>query len=506
MQVTTAQYDAWANGDVRPLAWEFRASFDKTYDPDITFFTLDESLLDGIDVLGFTGDNDITEWDKYDYRSFTDRIISMEWQQEFSFLSSITAAMADVKLNNYDQLFTRDSGSSLDPNLLPRRPIRLLAGFGNEAIPQFVGLTEKIPQVDRKALTASLHAQDFLSYMFTKKLDRTEMYVNVRVDEILANLFELFGVLPDQMNLEIAQTTVPFAFFEKDQNLGNAVADLMRAEMGSLYMDETGILVFKNRLRQSGDSVMLFNEQNVIDYTNSDEQAIINKVTVKAEVREIQPREVVFDLSEAIQINPGQTVSKFFSFQDPIFEVDDIEFYTANSAADGSGTDLTSDVTIVDQTLFSTSILVEIENTGATTLFLTDLLVYGEPAKVVRTIEVTESNQDSIDQFEEQTYTIESKYIQDEDTARSIALSILRRFKDYGNTITMDVKSNPALQIGDKITVQLDGIDDDFIIRKLQHVLADGKLRQTITAQKYDIPDYFTLDVSMLDGADVLAA
>lgn len=506
MQVTSSRFTEYAEGETAPNVGKFKASFDKTLDPSITFFTLNQSVLNGPDVLRYTGDNPITEWDKFNYLDYTDRLISMEWQQEFSFLSSITAAMADIKLVNTDDYFTRGSGSPLDANLLPRRPIRLLAGFGSETIPQFVGLTEKIPQVDRRADTASLHAQDFLSYMFTKKLDRTVMYLDMRIDQILEELFGIFGVLPDQMQLDEALTTVPFAFFEKDQSFGNVAAELMKAEMGSLYMNEAGIIVFKNRTRQTGDSVMTFNEYNVIDYTNSDEQAIINKVTVKAEVREVQPREVIFDLSEAIEIAAGDTVSKFFSLQDPATTADDIEFYTANTQADGQGTDVTSDLTVVDQTLFSDAILVEMENTGASTLFVTDMLVYGTPAKVVRNVDVTEFNQDSIDEFEEQTYTVESRYIQNYNTAQSIALSILRRFKDYGNTITMQVKSNPALQIGDKITVQLDGINDEFIIRKLQQQLEGGLLRQTVTAQKYDIPSFFTLNVSVLNGPDVLAA
>jgi plastocyanin len=505
MQTVSDQFMAWAEGDMRPLAWQFRASFDKSFDPDITFFTLDTSLLDGVDILGYTGANDITEWDKYNYEPYSDRVISMEWQQEFSFLSSTTAAMADIKLNNYDHLFTKQAGSPLDPYILPRRPIRLLAGFGDEAIPQFVGLTEKIPQVDRKALTAALHAQDFLSYMFTRKLDRTVMYIDLRVDEILAELFALFGVLPSQMLLETAATTVPFAFFEKNQTLGGAVADLMKAEMGSLYMDEQGFIVFKNRLRQAGTPVMTFDETNIIDYSTSNENQIINNVSVKSQVRVVQDKQAVFKLAETIQIDPGDTISKFFNFDDPVTAVDTITFYTANSAQDDSGTDLTSDITIVDQTLFSTSILVEIENTGGTVAYLTALVVYGTPAKITKTVDVILKDQDSIDEFEDQTYSIESKYIQNEDTARSIGLNILRRFKDFNNTITLEVKSNPALQINDTINVVIDGINDNFVINKLRQVLQDGRLQQTITAQKIDATIFFTLDVSLLDGTDVLA-
>lgn len=183
----------------------------------------------------------------------------------------------------------------------------------------------------------------------------------------------------------------------------------------------------------------------------------------------------------------------------------------ANSLEDGTGTDLSSNIDIVSQTNFGTSILVEIENTGGVPLFLNEMSVYGTPAKIVRVVNILEKDQTSISEFEEQVYEVESPYIQDVDTARSIALTIVRHFKDYGNTLEIDIKTNPALQIGDLVNVDVDNIVDVFRIIKIVNVMNNSQARQTLTVQRYEIPSYFILSSdsearSLLDSEDVLAA
>lgn len=505
MQSTTNNYSNRAIGQVRPLSHELRFAFDKRFDDTIGVFTLDTSLLDGPDILDYDGNNTITEWSKYVYTNYTDRLMSYEITNEIDFLESNISSMLDVELNNFDGYFTYGGNSPIASYLLPRRPVRMLSGFGGDNMPQFVGLTTKTPEPNGKT-TATVHAQDFLTYLYDRKLDQTVMYVGQRVDEILENLFGLFGVLPAQMILDVARTTAPFAYFEKEQTLGSVVNQLMKAEMGSLYMDEVGNIVFKNRLRQSYEPVYTFDNSNIIGYQVSGQDKIINSVLVKSDVREVQPRQPIFDLQETIEIGAGQTVTKFFDFQDPVTSVDNIEFFTANTQADGDGTDVSSSVDIVSQYSFGTSIVVEIQNTSSALLYLTDLVVYGTPAKVVRSINVIEKDQTSIDKFEEQTYTVTSPYIQDYDTAESIALTLVRHYSGYDNSIVMTVKGNFALQLSDVVNVVVDDIDDSYIIRKIVNTVSDGQYKQTLTVQRYTIPEYFTLDESLLNSEAVLAA
>jgi hypothetical protein len=513
MQVTTPAYNALQAKDFRPLSWGLRISFDKQFNEDITFFTLDSSLLDGPDILAPTGDNVITEWDKYDYADYTDRVVSIEWSSDLDYFYSLTSSIADVTVNNYDNLFTKNSTSPLTDDLLPRRPIRLLAGFGNQLLPQFVGLTEFVPQVYKNDRTARLHAIDFLSYIFSRKLDRSVMYENLRVEQILRELFNLVGVLDSQMKFDRALTTVPYAYFTKNQTLGDASKDLLIAEMGSLYMDESGFLVFKSRLRQKLASVYTLDGSNIIDYDTEEESNIVNSVSVKADVRAVQPLQVVYNLEATVEpflIGASQTVTKFFELDDPATSILTITSYTANSLADGTGTDLTANINIVNQELFSDTVLVEIENTGGTPAYITGLTINGTPVQVVSKIDVLEKDQTSIDQFEEQVYNIKSPYIQDTETAQALALMIINHFKNYGNTLSLRIKGNMALQLNDVVTINIDDISGDYVVTRKENTISRGGYYQRLQVQKYEIPDYFVLssdteDRSLLDGGDVLS-
>lgn len=502
MQTSSSQFNALASGDVRPLSWSFRASFDKQFDDDVTFFTLDTSLLDGIDILAPTGDNVVTEWDKYEYTNYDDRIISMEWQRERLVPFSVTQAFADVTLNNYDSYFTRGSTSPIDQYLLPRRPVRILAGFNGENLPQFVGLSTTVPVVDRNARQASMHCLDFLSFLFEKSIDETVMYEDLKTDAILDNLFQILGLIPSQYVLDEAFNEVAFFYVEKGQKFGEIVKKLMEAELGSLYMDELGVIQFRNRLREVTAPAMVLNSDNIIDYQIQAEDNIINVVEVKADVREVQDRQVIFTLSEKPIIM--STTSLFFQFQDPVTSMDDVEFFTANSLEDGTGTDLTGNITVTDIDLFSTSVKVTFSNSGADA-FLTSLTLYGTPAKVTRSIYLKVQDDSSIEQFEERPLLIENEYIQSNDSANSLALSVLNYYKDYANTIELTIQGNYALQLGDEVSVNVDNINASYKVSKIVNILSGANFTQRIIGRIYNIPDFFILDESLLNGMDVLA-
>lgn len=504
MQTTTAQFQQFAKNSIRPLAWQFRASWDKAFDPDVTFFTLDQSILDGADVLAPSDSDVAQEWDKYLYLDYTDRIINMEWQREEQVPYSVTLAIADIVLNNYDGYFTRGSTSPIDNYLLPRRPIRLLSGFKNESIPQFVGLTTNVPSVNTGGRTASIHAQDFLSFLFNRPLDQTVVFEDKNTAEILEELFTIFGLIPGQYNLEMAFNTVKFAFFEKGSKFGDIAKQLMQAELGTLYMDELGVIQFKNRYRASTMPIYDFNETNIVDYSISEESSIINVVEVKSKVREVQPTQAVFTLSSPVFLPGAMSTEIFFSFEDPVVSLETISGYLAFANQDGTGTDLTTSISVVDTDLFSTSVKVTFANSGANA-YLTQLILYGDPAKVVKDIYLRVQDDNSVEEFEEQPILIENDFIQDTDGANSIALSLLNYYKDYSNTIEMEVIVNPALQIGDNIQVDIDSISSVYTISKLSESLQGARYKQKISAKVYNVPLFFVLDQSILDGTDVLA-
>ncbi len=288
MQTTSLQFRKHAAGYVRPLSWRLRASFDKTFNTSTTFFTLDVSTLNGVDVLAPSDDNPIQAWDKYTYVDFDDRVISIEVVREEVEPYSVTQAFADITLNNYDGYFTPNSGSPIDNYILPRRPFRALLGFGSETLQQIVGLTDDMPDIDKKSGTASFHVIDFMSYLLTRDISQTVMLQNVKTDQILGSLLQYMGLNVNQYVLDGSVNTIKFFYVESGTTFGDVVSKLMEAEIGAFYMDELGIIRFKNRYNYSLTPVYTFDKSNTLNYEVSDTSRIINSANVKGEVRQVQ--------------------------------------------------------------------------------------------------------------------------------------------------------------------------------------------------------------------------
>ena len=701
-QVSNNFNDLAEAGRVRPIGYQFRAAFDKIFDPNTTFFTLDSSVLDGPDILALGTGDVIQASSQYNYVNYTDRVVQVEWQREEDIPYSVTTAIADIRLDNYDEFFTffgdaltenffdnfnepldftrkwydwagtqlvQDNGrieitsratagfsgihtiyrfnmtgsfvqtelvdagnqaledwsaypvsiennannsvqifvnennlfaaktiggtfsvvdqiayndavhnflriredngtfyydystdgdswtnfadtpttgidvtklrldifagttsdtatitnavfdnfncnadgtpvndeivSPIAGDVLPRRPVRLLAGFGNEVIPQFVGLTTQSAQVNSDR-TATIHMEDFLSFIFNKPLEQSVILINKRTDEILAELFDLAGIASSQYNLDEGFNLVRFTYFEVGKKLGNAMRELMQAEMGSLYLDELGVIQFRNRLRNDTSPVMTFDESNIVEYRTSDETKIINQVFIRSDVREVQPTQPVYSSETAVELMTGSN-EIFFNFDDPVTSLEDIEQYVANSNEFGDGTDVTSDVSVSNTELFATAVKVTFNNTSGSTAYLTELYLYGTPAPVVKRIDMRLQDDDSIATFEEQPIEIENDFVQSEDGANSLGLSLLNYYKDFNNTIEITVIGNFALQLGDNITISLKGKPRNYTITKLLNTIEAGRYRQIITAKIFNIPNFFILDESLLNSGDVLA-
>jgi hypothetical protein len=504
VQLTNNSYSNKALGEVRPLSYQLRVSFDKRFDPAVDFFEMDGSLLDSVEILPPLGDNIIQEWDKYSFADYTDRVINIEWQREEEVPFSVNKSMCDVTLNNFDGYFTANSNSPINPFLLPRRPIRVLAGFGGNNLPQFVGLTDKVPTINRQQSSASIHAQDYLGYLFNKPLDQTVMLENKRTDEVLEELLQLAGLVPAQYSLQTAYNTIAFVYFKKGKKMGEAIKELMQAELGSFYMDESGVITFKTRNRTTVVPSFTFDSTSIIDYNLSDDDDIINLVEVKSKVLEVQPLQVVYASVDVLELKAGVQTTFFFSFEDAVTTIDTIDSYTANSASDGSGSDVTGNVNVVSTDLFADTVKVVFNNTSGATAYMTAINIIGTPARVAREIYYKATDDESIENFEERPLLIENNFIQDKDGAAAIALTILNYYNTFGSTIELTVKGNYALQIGDEITVVIDEINQNYRISKIVNTLGDG-FRQRITAKLFDTPQFFILDVSELNSNEVLA-
>ena len=511
MQTTTARFEQLARADVRPIKASNRIAFSKTLDPSIKYFTLDDSLLDDVDILGFDG-GFVQIWDRYIFDDYSDRIISQEITRSRDPIVPVTQSIASFELQNTDGYFTPRGDSPIAEDLKPSRPVRLMGGFGNKTIPLFAGLTDKTPQAEFGSRVASFDATDFLTYVFNLEIGQAIVLEDKRTDEVIDAILQAVGLEPSQYILDEGVNTIAFCYFEPDRLVGGALRDLVQAELGSLYLNESGLIRFENRSSLNNTKVVSyeFASKDIVSIESSDEEDIINSVEIKSSVRKVLPNQVVFSYSQD-QNNPvlvpaGSSAEFFFNFDDPVTSLDTIVGFVFNANLDGTGANTTTSMSVTGTTLFATSVKVRFTNSGLVGSYLQQLTMFGTPAKVVSDIRHTAIDQISIDDYGIKKLTIENNFIQSLDDATDFASYILTFYSMFDAMVEAGVKGNPALQINDfvKINSPISNYNGLYIVDKIIDSYSSNQYKQRLRLRPSPITNPFTLDVSILDGPDML--
>lgn len=513
MQTTSAQFNSYSLGSMRPLSYMIKMSFDKVFDDNIDFFTIGTSIIGGGDVIPGTG-GVIQEWDKYIYQDYTTRLISVEWTRQVEPFASVTLAMADLVFDNHDDYFTPGKGSPIDEFILPYRPIRIYAGFGGEVIPVFIGLTEKMPVIDEESKTATFHCIDFLYSLLNRPLTEALMYQDTFTGEIVEDIFVLAGLDSTQLDINDTFLTVPFAYFEKNTKAIDAISKLIQAEQGRLYMDENGVIHFKNRQSYSDSFVYEFSPySNINDLKTRTEDDIINVVEITGKVREVQPLQKYFELTQPIFIPASSSVDIWADFLDPVTSANNPVYvttattssFTVNTLEDGSGSADATNVTLTSSSLFGKSFKMTFANAAATNRYITALEIYATPAVVIQNVYARIQDDSSVGKYDERLLTIDNDFIGSDEAAESQATMIVTDFKDLGSIYDMDVKGTPALQIDDVVRINLYDVIYDYRITKIINKLdMPAKFTQILSVKGFNPNSYFTIGVSQIGGVDMI--
>lgn len=514
MQIVPQWFKNMARGDVRSHAWGARISFTKEYDDDITFFTLNQSLLNSGDILGTTGDNILNAWDFYEYADFTDRLVHMSWDRSLEFPYSVANARADFQLANTDQYLTPNGTSSIANYILPKRPVRLLSGFRNMIIPQFVGLTQGMPEISDNDGTATFTALDFLTQIYEMPIRNTILMTNVRTDQVLAQIFADFGLTPSQYDLAQGRNTIPFLFFERQQQTaGDVIRKLMEAEGGMLWLAENGIIRFAPRLEQPMTAVYELTGSEIVNMSVAQDSQIINRVIFTGELRRLAGYQSIFTKAEGGEQNiipAGKTAAFFANLDDPSIDI------VPPTAGEQTGTSWfqaktlggvdVGGVSVASVYSFTNSYKIEFTNSNGFDIDIAELELFGNPAKVYATIDNKSLEYPpSVEKYEVQPLVIDNNFIQTESQMESLGLSILDNYAEYASILNAEIKGNPALQLGDIVEVNYKHYTGDYRIISISSSLQQGKATQNLVLRSYQSYDYFVLNQSQLNGTDLLA-
>jgi len=283
MQNTSGIFKTLATSNLRPIKTWVGISFDKSYDPNVGFFEIGTSEIGSNDIIRGVNVNDVQNWDKYYYYDLSSRVLSVNTQRTEDIKGSITNAITDVVFDNTDNYFTTGI-SPISEKLIPKRPIRVQIGFGNEVVQTFIGITNKTFEVDYKNGTATITGIDYLSTILDIVLTDTIDMPATRSDLAIIALLELGNILEAQMHIEEGNITFDF-YAEEGTTVRENLEKIVEMEQGRLFMDEKGTITFKNRDSYDTEPVWdLDYNEDVLDYQNRREDDIINTVLIDNEL------------------------------------------------------------------------------------------------------------------------------------------------------------------------------------------------------------------------------
>lgn len=528
MQTVSGAFNTAAAAPINQPTFGVLMSWLKNYSASSIFFTIGTSSIGGPDSLKGAGGVP-TFFDKFDYVPETDNVNSLNIERTVSTIPiGIMSAQMDLELNNTTKRYLPGFDGTIGNYIKPGRPVKINVGFqGLEQLQQFVGYTGR-PTTTLVSRKLSVHAFDAMEYLnnFESSL---AMQTNISMSTLVGLLLSEAGFSASQYSLESSlQPNIAFVA-PSGQKTGPLIKDLCEAEGALFFFDEQGIGRLWNRLHFDLNStpVGTLNYSNLMDLQFND-TPVINHVIVTAQPRAVTSNQLIYRLSQPFVVQPGQALRYIMKFSDddgdlPVTSVDIpvyvdsqiTSFYKTNLASDGSNDTGAGFITVTYTGSLGTGYIVEFTNSSTgTPVWITDIQLYGTPAKVVTTYQQEYKDQSSIDDNgvnpdnSGTPMEIQNDYIQDSDTAFVYAYNIVTSFAQSKRQLTGLPFSNPAWQFGDVFTVNIEDTGQTKTMVMLGNKLSmdtSSPLKQSMTLEERIFRSYFTIGVSSIGGVDAIA-
>lgn len=521
VQSVSSAFTAEERDTVRSIAHSLQVSWKKETNLANRTFTIGVSLIGGNDGIGINA-GAIGGASIYNYFDESEYVMSLAWERGLKMpAGGLTKGMAEMELDNTSGRFTpRYMGgqSELFTAILPSRPFMISAGFEfqgiDQTVPEFAGVGTRQPEVNVRNKRVNLQGADYVDFFQSRYLDQEVMFTSQFTDQVIGTLFNSLGMSTAQYELDQGINLIPFGLFEKGTRFDGIIDDLVQAENGHLFQDETGKFRFWNR--QHWDSSPYNSVQRILttgQVINAEAPStdhLINVVEINAPIRQKQPAQTIFNLPplSSIPIPSGSYIEQFFEFQDPVLALTDpsatgsVSYFVANTEADGSGTDVSSTVSFKNDGTFAKSVKYRIETTYFGSVYITQLVLSGRIAKKTGDLYYREKDDSSVTAYQEQPYKIDNPYIQNASWAASLSRMILNDFSDIENLQKLTIRAIPELQNGDLISWQGRYWRVYNIRTKLD---PDVGFVQDIMVLQRTITTYFRIGISTIGGSDKIA-
>jgi len=485
--ISTA-FDSVTTANARSLVFQFYVSWMRVLSSN-AFGIVGSSLVNNALVRGET--TVLTPIDAFEFVNETEQVIKLEYDRFIQEpLGGISFGIMNVTLDNTDKRFTPEFNSTIGTAILPNRPAKMAIGFNvqgvNKSVIVFKGLSNTIRE-NKSNRTVRFSGFDYVSYLNELDMD-SSIYTDQRSDQIIEQLLIEAGLGSSQYQLDEGLNTIGFAWFKSGQKAGDRIRQICEAEEANFYQDENGVIRFENRRKYNlapyNAVVWTINDDDMTSWEQDFNVKIINKCTVVGTPREAGDEAEIWKDGIVEGVAFKGELEVWAKFDTPVISINDLVAdtdYKANTASDGTGTDITSSVSIAVDGFTETAKLT-ITNNASQKAYITFLRLVGTPA--VETSQVAQEYSDdvSISKYEEKVLMIENDFIDDDTFAYYLARTIVRKYKDPLKRIKIRVRGIPRLQLKDKVNVYDRDLSEykNYRVMRIQGIMALGGFEQIL--------------------------
>lgn len=420
-------------------------------------------------------------------------------------------------------------------------PVRLVILYDGQTFYKFYGHITKIDLMSGQygIRRVNVEASDWMDYAATHPLILPEIAYDKRIEEVVDLILDNMPVQPLNKSFSVGENTFPTVFDTVRDNTKalSEFTKLALSEPGYIYIrrnrtDGETLVVESKYTRntdseltkvpiskansgflvlETGDYLLLedgsriyLDEITEIDFDNNmlslETQYgsnLVNRVSVKAYPRKVDSAAttVLFSLNTAISLSAGETKTFRGTYRDPSGGANKVSGkdmvapeattdYLFNSKADGTGTNLTANLSVT-AVYGSEGVEYTLTNNGSAG-YVTKLQARGKGIYIYDPIQYISEDTTSINSYGYMPLTVEMKYQDNPYEAITVADTILQQDKDprtVVDTINLFANYNELLMfaflyldIGDLIHVKENqtGIDNFYYIQAVEFSIQAG--------------------------------
>jgi hypothetical protein len=388
-----------------------------------------------------------------------------------------------------------NSSSPLYPYVLPGRKTRLRMKNGSSGAWQAV-MAGKVADIQ----PVSGREQVYLTVVDdTIKLQKEKITLaiqqNQQVDDLMHLVLTEVGWPLNERAIDSVTDTIPYWWADR-VSAWEALNELAEGVLGTFFIGADGKATFISRNHSTTAAVTL-NQAELSDEVNLSRpwKTVRNDIKVIARPRVAVAATELWRLPEVMSLAAGETKDIWATYtydgeEVPAAVVSQLAAttdYTMNTAANGSGSDLTSSMNVI-LTKFGRSVKLRITNWSVSTGYITLLKLMGTALSAPNKVEIKRQNSVSQKRYEKLYFELSSDWLQDSNLATSFAdnliskLPLVRAFPEVQLERQADLQF--ALDLGTRVALNVPakGLTNVFAVGRLSHrwVLAtNGQAVQT---------------------------